>query len=225
MSHTNSTPNYSLPQFIATDQPGWMSDVNNAMSVIDASVKAVDDATVANAANVSTITARLNASLPESGTVGHVLTKTASGAVFAAVPVDQSLDASSNIAVSNSAVTTKTNAIDTQINDIETDIAGLGSVQRGIVQGSGVSGDVYYAQIGKIVVGSFWINATNGIAAGATIISGLPNNRVNNELVDANNNNNATTVRLYITTDGRISSPAAISANASLRGGFMYIAE
>lgn len=35
MSHTNSTTNYSLPQFVTTDKPAWLTDVNNAYSAID----------------------------------------------------------------------------------------------------------------------------------------------------------------------------------------------
>lgn len=36
MSHTNSTANLSLPQFIGTDKPTWLSDVNGAFAAIDA---------------------------------------------------------------------------------------------------------------------------------------------------------------------------------------------
>lgn len=35
MSHTNSTTNYSLPQFVTTDKPAWLTDVNNAYAAID----------------------------------------------------------------------------------------------------------------------------------------------------------------------------------------------
>ena len=35
MSHTNSTTNYALPQFLTTDKPAWLTDVNNAFSDID----------------------------------------------------------------------------------------------------------------------------------------------------------------------------------------------
>lgn len=35
MSHTNSTTNYSLPQFLPTDKPAWLTDVNGALSIID----------------------------------------------------------------------------------------------------------------------------------------------------------------------------------------------
>lgn len=35
MSHTNSTANLGLPQFIGTDKPTWLSDVNGAFAAID----------------------------------------------------------------------------------------------------------------------------------------------------------------------------------------------
>lgn len=47
MSHTNSTTNYSLPQFISTDKPTWLSDVNGAFSGIDTQMKANADAAAA----------------------------------------------------------------------------------------------------------------------------------------------------------------------------------
>ena len=48
MGHTNSTTYYNLPQFLTTDKPAWLTDVNNAMSDIDAAIhSAQDDATTA----------------------------------------------------------------------------------------------------------------------------------------------------------------------------------
>lgn len=44
MAHTNATPNYSLPQFLGTDKPAWLTDVNAAMLAIDTQMKANADA-------------------------------------------------------------------------------------------------------------------------------------------------------------------------------------
>lgn len=44
MSHTNSTPNYNLPQFITTDKPAWLTDINPAYTAIDTAIKAAKDA-------------------------------------------------------------------------------------------------------------------------------------------------------------------------------------
>ena len=44
MSHTNSTTNYALPQFLTSDKPAWLTDINNAFSDIDTAIKAAKDA-------------------------------------------------------------------------------------------------------------------------------------------------------------------------------------
>lgn len=44
MSHTNQTANYHLPQFIGTDKPAWLVDVNQAMADIDTQMKANETA-------------------------------------------------------------------------------------------------------------------------------------------------------------------------------------
>ena len=48
MGHTNSTANLSLPQFIGTDKPTWLGDINSAFSDIDAYV-GTNDAAVSGA--------------------------------------------------------------------------------------------------------------------------------------------------------------------------------
>lgn len=44
MGHSNSTTNYSLPQFLSTDKPAWLTDINSAFSAIDTAVKNAQDA-------------------------------------------------------------------------------------------------------------------------------------------------------------------------------------
>lgn len=44
MGHTNSTTNYGLPQFITTDKPAWLTDINGAFSDIDTGLDAAKDA-------------------------------------------------------------------------------------------------------------------------------------------------------------------------------------
>lgn len=49
MSATNHTTNYNLPQFVGTDKPTWLTDVNGALSTIDTQMKAnADSATGAD---------------------------------------------------------------------------------------------------------------------------------------------------------------------------------
>lgn len=58
MSHTNSTTNYNLPQFVGTDKPTWLNDVNGAMSAIDTQMKLnADSATSASTTATSAQTA------------------------------------------------------------------------------------------------------------------------------------------------------------------------
>lgn len=43
MSYTNSTTNYNLPQWVGTDKPTWLNDMNGAFSDIDTAMKANAD--------------------------------------------------------------------------------------------------------------------------------------------------------------------------------------
>lgn len=54
MSSTNHTTNYNLPQFIGTDKPAWLGDVNPAMAAIDTQMKANADAASQAAGAAST---------------------------------------------------------------------------------------------------------------------------------------------------------------------------
>ena len=59
MSHTNATTNYSLPQFVGTDTPGWLTDVNTAMSDIDSAIYARQQAIAQNSNDISGLTSRM----------------------------------------------------------------------------------------------------------------------------------------------------------------------
>lgn len=60
MSATNSTPNYDLPQYVATDKPTYLGDFNKAMLDIDTNMKSIDNK--ASSAESSVATANSNAS-------------------------------------------------------------------------------------------------------------------------------------------------------------------
>lgn len=59
MSHTNSTANYALPQFVGSDTPGWLTDVNSAMADIDAAIYARQQGVSTNANNITALDSRL----------------------------------------------------------------------------------------------------------------------------------------------------------------------
>ena len=58
MSHTNSTTNYGLPEFLSSDKPAWMADINTAFATIDTQMKANADS--AGQANTDVGTMGLN---------------------------------------------------------------------------------------------------------------------------------------------------------------------
>ena len=58
MSHTNTTSNYNLPQFVGTDKPAWLTDINQAFSAIDTAIKNTSD--TANTASGNATTANNN---------------------------------------------------------------------------------------------------------------------------------------------------------------------
>ena len=77
MGHTNSTSNYNLPQFITTDKPAWLTDVNNAYSAIDFGIHAAK--TAADNAQGDATTALTNAGTAQ--TKANTADSKASGAI------------------------------------------------------------------------------------------------------------------------------------------------
>lgn len=77
MGHTNSTTNYNLPQFITTDKPAWLTDVNNAYSAIDIGIHAAK--TAADTAQGDATTALGNAGTAQ--TTANTADGKASGAI------------------------------------------------------------------------------------------------------------------------------------------------
>ena len=102
MSHTNSTPNYNLPQFVGTDKPTWLNDVNGAFSSIDTQMKAnADSATTAN----TTASTAQNAI----GTLSELNTTAKTDLVNALNEVNTNLGTTSGVASSASSTATQAN--------------------------------------------------------------------------------------------------------------------
>lgn len=91
MSHTNSTAHYELSQFLSTDTPGWLTDVNQDNAKIDTAIynNAQDVAT--NTTEIAAINNTLTNYLPAAGNVGDVLQKTATGAAWADLGLGSSI--------------------------------------------------------------------------------------------------------------------------------------
>lgn len=73
MSHTNTTANYNLPQFVGTDKPSWLTDVNGAMSSIDTQMKANADANTTTAGDLTTLAGRVTTAEGNIATQGSTL--------------------------------------------------------------------------------------------------------------------------------------------------------
>ena len=71
MSATNRTANYNLPQFVSTDIPTWLTDVNGAMSTIDTAIKGVADSVVVARGETSAVDARVDATNANVATVAQ----------------------------------------------------------------------------------------------------------------------------------------------------------
>lgn len=100
MSHTNSTTNYNLPQFIGTDKPTWLNDVNGAFESIDTQMKANADS--ATSAGTSATTAN-NAI----GTLSNLNTTTKTDLVSAVNEVNTAVGTVSGVASSASSTATQ----------------------------------------------------------------------------------------------------------------------
>ena len=88
MAHTNSTPNYNLPQFVTTDKPAWLTDINGAFSDIDTAIDAAKDA--ADAAQGDATQALSDAS--DASTAATAADGKGSGAVASIAPAFSETD-------------------------------------------------------------------------------------------------------------------------------------
>ena len=61
MSSTNKTTNYELSQFVETDKPGWLTDYNSDMRIIDSNLKSVSDVASSASGSLSALTDRVTA--------------------------------------------------------------------------------------------------------------------------------------------------------------------
>lgn len=68
MSHTNSTTNYELSQFLGSDKPAWLVDYNGDMLKIDTQMKANADAAAEVAGDVS----QLQSEIGSEGLTGRI---------------------------------------------------------------------------------------------------------------------------------------------------------
>lgn len=108
MASTNKTPNYDLPQFIASDKPTWLGDVNGAMLAIDTAMHDnAENATnaVAQAGNAvsqvtqlqQTVTSQGTAIIQNTNSISNLNNSVLNWKGNAAFAVDASWDVSNTI--------------------------------------------------------------------------------------------------------------------------------
>ena len=108
MGHTNSTANIALPQFIGTDKPTWLGDVNGAFSAIDSKVGTID-------ADVSAVDAKADNAVADAANAVTTATNANNTAGTASTTATNALN------VANNALTVANNA-DGHTNQLETKI-------------------------------------------------------------------------------------------------------
>lgn len=132
MAHTNSTTHYEYPQFIGTDKPGWLTDVNTAYSDIDtdiytAQTKADSAYTLADTAEGKADNAQLTANTAVTnagtantniGTMANLTTTEKSSLVGAINEVDSDIGDLTNLDTE-----TKTNLV-SAINEVNDEYNG-----------------------------------------------------------------------------------------------------
>ena len=106
MGYTNSTTNYHLPQFIGTDKPSWLGDVNSAMSAIDTQMKV-------NADDIDSLETRMTATETVANSASTAATNAGTAATNAQSTADSAATAASNAASAASNAQTTANAAQT----------------------------------------------------------------------------------------------------------------
>lgn len=190
MSHTNSTTNYSLPQFLTSDKPAWLTDINNAFSDIDtgmhnAQTKANTADTNASQAILDAATASTAASAADSKGAGAVASladtfQTTETYAVGDIVIYNNLLYKCSVAVETpGAWTGSTNwsrtTLETEINASKSEVRPVGSIYMSIV-------DDTVAKV-QARFGGTW----QRIAEGTTLF-GYKSDNTNFNTVDGNKN-------------------------------------
>lgn len=170
MSATNSTPNYSLPVFLATDKPAWLTDWNGAMNAIDTAIHAAQAAADAAQVTASTATADIATINTSLATItGNItsLTTTVNGNTGAINTI--------NSLIGNGQPTTEDKTIIGAINEIYAMIGGGTTVTADVVTydntTSGLTADDVQEAIDEIVT-MIPSGPTGSYAKKPTVVSG-----------------------------------------------------
>lgn len=188
MGHTNSTTNYSLPQFVTTDKPAWLTDINGAFSDIDTAIHTAQaDATSAGSTASDAATAASNAATAAStadakgagavASIADTFDATATYAVGDLVMYNSLLYKCTTAVVTPGAWTGIANwsriTMETQVNDLISgvnssisDLQTITDISSSFTKGSAVNGTfyikAYYDKGTRKVSGSVAVDITSG---------------------------------------------------------------
>lgn len=219
MSSTNKTANYELSQFIGTDKPTWLSDVNGDMLKIDTQMKANADAATAAAGSATSANSAI-------GTLASLTTDDKTNLVSAVNEIDAHADTAQNTANSaaTAANTANTNIAKFNLADKQTlsPSANKGSIQDGStqVQYAGDTTGSVYKLYGRIYITSLAnLGGTLNITIGTTPLRPTSSYTVNTGILLARiftDGKSDTVPRNFtVNTDGTITFTDTITANLS----------
>lgn len=112
MSFTNSTPNYGLPQYIGTDKPTYLGDMNTAYSTIDTQMKANADAAAAATSTANTAASTATTASTNATTALNTANSAASEAA-SATSAAASATSTANTASTNASAALRASAANT----------------------------------------------------------------------------------------------------------------
>ena len=176
MSATNATPTISLPLFIGTDKPAWLTDWNGAMNTIDSAIATLQTAEAGTATSLATLSQSVEAL---SGTVSQHTTSITT--ISTAVAGNTGSINTINSLIGNGQPTTEDKTIIGAINEIYAEIgSGAGVAAADVTYDNTTSGltaddvqeaiDEVYAAIPSVPAASEE-KQTATLTAGATSIT------------------------------------------------------
>lgn len=74
MGHTNQTANYNLPQFVGTDKPSWLGDINAAFAAIDTAIAAAASEASTADGKADALTTTVSGHTTQIGTLQNTVT-------------------------------------------------------------------------------------------------------------------------------------------------------
>lgn len=191
MGHTNSTANIALPQFIGTDKPTWLGDVNGAFSAIDSKVGTIDadiaatdakaDTAISDAAAAVTTATNANNTAGTASTTATQANNIANNALTVANNADgHTNQLEMKVGLLADLTTTDKTSIVNAINEVNAGLGGSTTAAQVSYDntGSGLTANDVQAAIDEVVTlipsGAGYVSVTaDGVKTYSQLIDGL----------------------------------------------------